>query len=570
MLQRPDRPVALFLAGIPRSVLSKSVPVSVWTALVDRARLSTRLTNSVGMRILQHVQKNSLCIGSKEMNKKRRLLCAEVRLVCTLAVLFCVAGAGNPLLGQSNPEATELLPEGELGDLFREFVDAMDQENDDAWLTYVESHMSDRFKKAYSQDDWKSVRSQLQRYWKSLEFVECEKVTDYQLALIGKDPNDPYQMWLQFVLVFDAENPGIVVEFDIQATSIPSKLLEDKISEQQLVEEMEAYLAELTKSGLYSGAMLIAKGEKVVMESVAGFASLQYEFPNRIDTKFCLGSMTKMFTAVAIMKLWEAEKISLDDPIGKYLGEEWVSESAGDAVQIKHLLTHTGGVGDFFLHPEYGETTRRHFTDVASFSRFIDVQKTEFEPGSKWEYSNSGFILLGAIIEKVTGQDYHEHMQAQIYEPHGLSDTDCYFSDRIVKNLAQGYYVDRSGEVINNVFSQRIRGCPAGSSYSTVHDLHRFSQKLLQGKIVSPAAVEMMTEPKPDWNSTEYGLGFECFSRAKPLVAFGHTGGGPGVSSRLEIYPKSQFVLVCLTNHHQRAASAISNKFNELLRRLEE
>src|SRR5262249_4825572 len=158
---------------------------------------------------------------------------------------------------------------------------------------------------------------------------------------------------------------------------------------------------------------------------------------NRIDTKFNLGSMNKMFTAVAIAQLVERGKLSFDDPLSKFLPDFPDKESA-EKIKIKQILTHTAGLGGYFSQ-KFIESSRDRFRTVDDMMKLAKEEKLQFEPGSKWQYSNTGFLVLGAVVEKVSGQSYYDYVRENIYRPAGMTNSDCYELDRVNTNLAVGY-----------------------------------------------------------------------------------------------------------------------------------
>jgi len=173
----------------------------------------------------------------------------------------------------------------------------------------------------------------------------------------------------------------------------------------------------------------------------------------------------------------------------------------------------------------------------------------QFPPGTRWAYSNTGFLVLGAVIEAVTGRDYHEHMRAVLFEPLGMSRTEAFELDRVNANLAVGYdkvFTDDGVSFRNNLFEHVIRGGPAGGGFSTVGDLVRFATALHDNQLLSPPTTELLLSPKPELNSPDYGYGFSIDS-ARAIV--GHGGGFPGISSNLDLFRRTGHVAVVLSNY---------------------
>jgi CubicO group peptidase (beta-lactamase class C family) len=328
--------------------------------------------------------------------------------------------------------------------------------------------------------------------------------------------------------------------------------------------ELEAFTKKMAEAGVFSGAVLLAKNGQVIYKGAFGQANKDFSVPNRIDTKFNLGSMNKMFTGVAIAQLVEKGKLSYDDPLSKFI-PDFPNPEAAKKVQIKHLLTHTAGLGGYFSE-KYDAMSRakiRTVDDMMNLAR-QDEKNIRFEPGSKWQYSNTGMMVLGKVIEVVTGKSYFDYVRENIYKPAGMTNTDCYELDKINSNLAVGYdkhYTDNGAEWGNNIFAHVMRGGPHGVGYSTVEDLLKFDQALRSGKLISPATFKLITSPKPELNSPEYGYGFGYDAERNVT---GHSGGFSGISSNLDMYLGSGWTAIVMSNY-SRGSVPISQKMERLI-----
>jgi CubicO group peptidase (beta-lactamase class C family) len=277
--------------------------------------------------------------------------------------------------------------------------------------------------------------------------------------------------------------------------------------------------------------------------------------------------MNKMFTAVAIAQLAEQGRLAYADPIAKFLGGDWIALDAAQRITIEHLLTHSSGLGSYFTD-QFLAASRERFRVIDDYKPLVRGERPAFEPGSEWSYSNTGYLLLGAIIEKVTGGSYYDYVREHICSPAGMNDTDCYDMDKVVPNLAIGYTREpgASGqpEWTTNAFKHVIRGGPAGGGFSTVRDLHRFDRALRTGKLVSAKTTELMWSPKPASPQYGYGFGLEGAPGARIV---GHSGGFPGISAKLNMYLDSGYTLAVLSNYDQ-GAMVVEQKVGELLARL--
>jgi CubicO group peptidase (beta-lactamase class C family) len=319
-------------------------------------------------------------------------------------------------------------------------------------------------------------------------------------------------------------------------------------SDADMATAVEQYVATLAKADVFSGAVLLAKDGKPLYSGAFGQANKDFAVPNKLDTKFNLGSMNKMFTSVTIAQLVEQGKLSYDDPLSKFL-PDFPNAAAAKKIRIKHLLTHTAGLGSYF-NDEFDRSSRARFRSVDEMMQLAKGDSLAFEPGTRWSYSNTGMLVLGKVIEVVTKQDYFDYVREHLYKPAGMINTDAYQLDQVNPNLAVGYQRafrdDGTKTFRNNIFMHVIRGGPAGGGYSTAEDLVRFAEALKAGKLVSPATFELMTTPKPDANSPRYGYGFGVDPETNIV---GHSGGFPGISSNLDIFKGTGYVAVVMSNY---------------------
>jgi len=341
-------------------------------------------------------------------------------------------------------------------------------------------------------------------------------------------------------------------------TAIALEYPDRPLSDDEMVAFLKRVLDSAAAQGQFSGAVLVAKNGQPIFKAAYGLASRRYNVPNQVDTKFNLGSMNKMFTAVAIAQLAEQGKLSFSDPIGKYL-TGWVSDSIGRKVTIQNLLTHTSGLGSYF-NEKFMKSSRELYRKVDDYKSLVADEKLAFEPGTKWQYSNTGFLLLGAIVEKASGQDYFDYIREHVYKPAGMSNSDCYDMDDPVPNLAMGY-TKSDGKWKNNIFMHVIRGGPAGGGFSTVEDLLAFANALMGNKLLKPEMTRLLTTAKPELHSPNYGFGFGVEENPHSI---GHSGGFPGISSNLSIFPDSGFTVAVMSNTDGGSVE-VANLFRHML-----
>jgi D-alanyl-D-alanine carboxypeptidase len=268
--------------------------------------------------------------------------------------------------------------------------------------------------------------------------------------------------------------------------------------------------------------------------------------------------MNKMFTAAAVLQLVEAGRVELSAPLGRYL-RDYPNEDVARKVTIHRLLTHTGGTGDIFGYDF--DTHRTELRTLADYVELYGERSPEFEPGSTFAYSNYGFILLGRVIEEVTGQSYYDYVKKHIFEPAGMTRTGSLPERRPVPERSTGY--TRPPGASNwapNTGTLPYRGTSAGGGYSTVEDLARFADALLRDELLSSEATELLVSGKVEsWPGTRYAYGFEDARDADGNGSVGHGGGAPGMNGDLRIYPKSGYVVAVLANMDPPAAQQLSN-----------
>jgi len=300
----------------------------------------------------------------------------------------------------------------------------------------------------------------------------------------------------------------------------------------------------------FMGSVLVARGPQVLLSKGYGFANLEWDIPNAPSTKFRLGSVTKQFTAASILLLEERGKLSTRDPVKKYLPD---APAAWDKVTIFHLLTHTSGIPSFTGFPDYRKIEPFPATTAELVARFRD-KPLEFEPGAKWNYSNSGYVLLTYLIEKITGGSYEKFVQENIFTPLAMRESGYDSNTAVIAHRASGYVPAKDAfENAGFVHMSIPRG--AGGLYSTTEDLFKWEQALFGGKLLKPASLEKMTTPfKQDY---AFGLGVHTVGGHKVID---HNGGIEGFNTALAYYPEDKLTVVVLANVNGQAPEEIAAK----------
>ncbi|MEX0600564.1 MAG: serine hydrolase domain-containing protein [Rhodothermales bacterium] len=310
--------------------------------------------------------------------------------------------------------------------------------------------------------------------------------------------------------------------------------------------------------------VLLAHGDEVLYESACGEASKRFGAPNDLETRFNIGSMNKMFTAVAVMQLVEDGRLGLDNPIAAYVDESWLPHRITERVTVHHLLTHTSGLGSYF-NETFTNSSRSNYRELSDYRPLVQGDTLAFEPGDRFRYSNTGMLLLGVVMESVTGTSYFDYVRDYVYEPAGMELSDSYSMDEPVPNLAIGYIPapDTESGWRNNIFEHVMKGGPAGGGFSTAGDLHRFGRSLVAGELVSSTALDRMWTSHSD---AGYGYGFGVSNGPAGKVV-GHSGGFPGLNGNLDIFVDAGYVVAVLSNH-DRAASPLAQYVKGLIERV--
>jgi CubicO group peptidase (beta-lactamase class C family) len=386
------------------------------------------------------------------------------------------------------------------------------------------------------------VRARFGRH--TLRSVDASKPRE----VVGLVQAERTESWRRMTVFLNEASPARVMRVGFAPAPAPDAPTR-RPSDAELVAQLKGYSERLASRDVFSGAVLLAKRGVPLYQAAVGEANKDFGVKNALDTKFNLGSMNKMFTAVAVMQLVEAGKLSLDDTLGKFLPAGAMKPDVLAKVRVKHLLSHTSGLGSYFT-PEWDRQSRALWRSVDDWMALVKDETLQFEPGTRWSYSNTGMLVLGKVIEAASGKDYFAYVRDQIARPAGMTNTDAYELDRVNRNLAVGY--EREGEAAdgpiyrNNIFQHVIRGGPAGGGYSTVGDLTRFAEALRSGKLVSAAGLRTLTTPKPELGSPEYGFGFGVEEGGRVV---GHSGGFPGISSQLDIYVGEDYTLAVMSNY---------------------
>lgn len=292
-------------------------------------------------------------------------------------------------------------------------------------------------------------------------------------------------------------------------------------------------------------ALLVSSGDEILLRHAAGAANLEHSIPVTAETKFRIGSVTKQFTAAAILKLQEEGKLSVQDPLSKFIPDF----PRGDEVTIHHMLTHTSGLKNFTSKPDFYDTVASRVEERDMIKEFKE-DGFDFDPGTKFEYCNTGYFLLGHIVGEVSGQSFGEYLKSTFFDPLGMVDTGVHDSSGVYPHEATGYSIE--GDTVRKALDWDMsRAGGAGNIYSTVGDLHRWNRGIFSGELLTAASLQAAhtINEVAEGGSIEipYGYGW-MMDEHRGLKRISHSGGLNGFVSQLTYYPEQEVTVTALHN----------------------
>jgi len=336
-------------------------------------------------------------------------------------------------------------------------------------------------------------------------------------------------------------------------------LASNSISAQSKIEKIDSLFNDFYNAGMFNGSVLVSANGKVIYKKGFGYANFEYNIPNKTETKFKIGSCTKQFTAALIMILKKEGKLNLDDKITDYL-PEYPAEK-GDKITIHHLLSHTSGIPEYINLPELECLVFKENVPSEFMKLFWNLD-LDFKTGTELKYSNSGYYVLGVIIERITGKPYGQALQEKIFNPLKMINSGVIDISKICKNKAYGYIKMNDSLTVAPLWNAS-GAFSAGMIYSTVEDLFKWQIALQSNSIISKESFDKMLS----LNFSQYGYGFGVLKRTlkngKSITLYGHEGQIPGFRALIHIIKEDNNSIILLDNNqntnHFKIASAIRN-----------
>lgn len=482
----------------------------------------------------------------------------RISTAAALAGLLVTSGLAPASLAQT-PASAAAAPVAETpaSQLARSMLKAA-EEGDEQFIAFM--HRADP--KARRPDEaYLGMRANL----RALKLHSVENVTATHADLLAYSTN--MEMWVRLSLDVSADTPPTITGNWLRPAQRPADTAPTpRLAPAALVAATKARMAAAAKANSFSGAVLIAEGGRPLLAEAYGLADADTKTPNTTETQFRFGSMGKMFTAVAIMQLAQAGKLDLTAPVGRYL-PDYPNVDIASKVTINHLLTHAGGTGDIFA-PEYF-AKRLEVKDPKDYVALFGARPPRFAPGARQEYSNYGFMLLGRIVEVVSGQSYDDYIAAHIFAPAHMTATGNQPETVALPRRAVAYMGAGSG-LKSAAGTLPWSGTPAGGGYSTVADLARFADALMGDRLLDAAHRKLLTTggfAGPDGKLLRYDFGASANDGRR---YYGHSGGAPGMNGELRIFPAEPghdaATIVVLANCDFPAATSAVNFISDRLR----
>ncbi len=451
--------------------------------------------------------------------------------------------------------APPVLPETAPGKLMGEWLRLFNDADAHKLTEFVQAHYGAGVLKGRTPDQIAEGQLHIRQGGGTIELAAVENSSPTDLVATFKS-NGTIPQYLRVDWKLDPADPTNLAASRMMPAEPPASSATAKPSLPELTEDLETKLDEMTRRDEFSGAVLIAKDGKPVWQKAYGLADREKQIPAKLETRFRIGSMNKMFTGVAIAQLVEAGKLKFTDTIADVLPDYPNQEIAGK-ITIEQLLTHTSGLGDIF-NPKF-DAIKDDLHDLHDYLPLFAASPLQFEPGKTWSYSNAGFVVLGLIVEKASGENYYDYVQHHIYEKAGMTSSGDIPKTERNGEVAVGYQKE-GGKLQPNWETLPWRGMSAGGGDSTVGDLLNFANALKGNVLLSPKMTETVTTGKVQTMrgpEVKYAYGFED-GRAHGRRVVGHGGGAPGMNGDLNIIWDSGYTVVVLSNLDPPAADTVS------------
>lgn len=474
-------------------------------------------------------------------------------------LLMAIGLTGCGRANQVEAEATwpiPALPETAAGHQFNSYLAAFNSGEQEQLAAFVAAHFTPVG--PGDSDLNQRTRSQVQ-FYKSSHGLNLYQVTDSQETAVTVIAQLRLtQEWRRMTMFVDEAPPhlinGIMIE-PIDAPALPASAAQGA---EPLAQQIDDYIQGLVAADRFSGVVLVAKDGETLFEQAYGLANQETQIPNQIDTRFSFASVGKMFTAVAVAQLVEKGKLAYTDPISRYLPQ--YPAAVARQVTIEQLLTHRSGIPDFFADWARFQEVKASTNPQRDYLPLFMNEPLDFTPGERFAYSNSNYLLLGAIIEQVSGLTYETYLQTHIFAPADMTATSLAAAGIAERLLAQPYTeLDADLQLVDGprqlaTTFQGAVGSAAGGGYTTVGDLLRFDQALRAHQLLSADATAALLTARVDYERPGYRYAYGFIVREQGGEHFvGHSGGSHGVDAQFEMDRSHGYTVILLANYEQVA-----------------
>ncbi len=372
------------------------------------------------------------------------------------------------------------------------------------------------------------------------------------------------KMWQDIQCRIEDNPPHKIKELAfIAEVAEPIALPNGAITDRNTLDWLNGYIDKLIADNDLSGSVLIAQGDKPIYERAFGFADAKRAAKVSADTRFGMASGSKMFTALAVAQLVEKGKLRYEDPLSKFF-PDFPNAAFAKKATVHHLLSHTSGVKEYWT--EEFDRNRHSISDTKQMLPWVYKVGTDFEPGAKFHYSNSNFILAGLIVERVSGMDYYEYVRRNITGPLGMTMTDFYLRDGSAANLAEPLKRGANGWEFPEAGARGGRGTSAGGCFSTPREMLKFARGLTGGKLVTKEMLARMSATKVRGldAQVDYGYGFELGNQGQ-VFSFGHGVIARGTNFEFRYFPAEDITFIAFNNQDNGAYDDLRKNIVKLI-----
>jgi CubicO group peptidase (beta-lactamase class C family) len=483
---------------------------------------------------------------------------ARVTFVVLILVSVVVPG-----LSQDGPPPGKL-PDTDQGRCVRAYVAAFNSGDDGSMRQFFNEHLAASSLERVPMEQRLALTDRLRDDVGELELRAVREVTEDGASVVLAGSGGRL---LLFTFRFEPEEPhgllGIRVEPAGEQDLAPPP---PPMSLERALTAIEEAVSSAAAADEFSGTVLVAHDGEPLLRRAWGLACKEFDVPNRVDTRFNLGSINKMFTKVAIGQLVQAGALSFDDTIAEIL-PDYANAEVARTVTVRHLLQMKSGIGDIFGET-YDATPKNRFRHNSDYLPLFAAEEARFAPGERFEYSNGSYIVLGEIVAASSGENYYDYVHRNIFEPAGMADSAWYEADDPAPGVAFGYTKNwgpkggRQQTWRRNIYSLPARGSAAGGGYSTVDDLLAFTKALLEDRLLEPAYTDWFLSGR-EWGEINEDQAPDPAVRSQGGVGF--AGGAPGINSMLDVDLERGYTVVVMGNYDPPAAMDVARTIRRIL-----